>query len=346
MLSGMVWAARTLKLRPQALATLAAFSLVGCGGDDPAEKKSFVYPKDTELRMNQLQAKGSHNSYHVEVEGMTVAALKYTHAPLDVQLRDQGVRQFELDTRYDADAEEFVVFHIGVIDENSNCRRFVDCLAALAGWSRKNPAHHPIFVQVEPKDGLPADVESYFTKLESEILSEWPRERIVTPDDVKGDAATLREGILQRGWPTLGEVRGKILFFVDDASAWRDAYTHGDQNVDGRLMFVSSKPGAAYEGTYVLNDANSAAIGDAVTQGFIVRTRADSDNVEPFAGDTSTRDAALQSGAQLVSTDYPAPVQGVDYVVEIPAGTPSRCNPLVAPAGCGSEDVENPEFIQ
>lgn len=321
--------------------------LVGCGGDDDAgsESEKFEYPKDGEIRLNQLQAKGSHNSYHVEAEGMTVAALKYTHLPLGQQLAEQGVRQFELDTRWDEDTGEHYVIHIPVIDEQSNCRRFVDCLAALASWSKKNPAHHPIFVQVEPKDGLPADSEERFGALEAEILSKWSKDRIIKPDDVRGGAATLREAILTNGWPTLGEVRGKILFFVDESGPWRAAYTRGEKNLDGRLMFVDSEPGADFEATYVLNDPTSAAIGDAVKQGFIVRTRADSDNVEPFAGDTSKRDAALASGAQLVSTDYPAPVQGVDYVVEIPGGTPSRCNPMVGPAGCTSEDIENPKFI-
>jgi len=322
--------------------------LSGCGGDDEASQgsTSFSYPKDEDIRINQLQAKGSHNSYHVMPEGMTVKALQYTHAALGKQLAEQGVRQFELDTRWDAEAGEHYVVHIPVVDEVSNCRRFVDCLAALREWSDENPAHHPIFVQVEPKDGVPPDPETRFSALESEILSAWPRERIIAPDDVRGSATTLREAIVQNGWPTLGAGRGKILFFVDESGSWRAAYSHGEKHLDGRLMFVDSEPGAPFEATYVLNDPTSPEIGAAVKQGFIVRTRADSDNVEPFAGDTTKRDAALASGAQLVSTDYPAPVQGVDYVVEIPGGSPSRCNPLVGPAGCASEDIENPKFIR
>ena len=82
-----------------------------------------------------------------------------------------------------------------------------------------------------------------------------------------------------------------------------------------------------------------------------MRTRADADNVEPFAGDTSVRDAAFASGAQFVSTDYPEAVTGVPmtgppYVVEIPGGTPSRCNPVTAPAECASTDIEDPAFIK
>ena len=49
---------------------------------------------------------------------------------------------------------------------------------------------------------------------------------------------------------------------------------------------------------------------------------------------------ALASGAQLVSTDFPARVAGYDYVVHIPNGTPSRCNPVLPVVGCTSQRVE------
>jgi hypothetical protein len=221
-------------------------------------------------------------------------------------------------------------------------------LKELRTWSKKNPGHHPLLVQIEPKSPLPADPEPHFQTLESEILSVWPRNHIVTPEDVQGDSVTLREAIVTNGWPKLGEVRGKILFFLDEAGDFREAYTRGGVDLAGRLLFVNSEPGAAYEATYVLNDPTGDAteIAAALADNFIVRTRCDSDNLEPFAGDTTRRDAALASGAQIVSTDYEAPVEGVDYVVEIPGGTPSRCNPVTAPAECTSTDIENPEFIQ
>ena len=40
-------------------------------------------------------------------------------------------------------------------------------------------------------------------------------------------------------------------------------------------------------------------------QGYIVRTRSDADTKEGRTGDTTTRDKALKSGAQMISTDYP-----------------------------------------
>lgn len=336
----------------RALALLFVVLVTGCGSSEDSEKtgptpKAFSYPRDSELRLNQLQLKASHNSYHIAAEN-PLDAIAYTHAPLRVQLEQQGVRGFELDTFFVPENDRFEVFHLFGLDEGTTCRVFTDCLKELHSWSKLNPGHHPLLVQIEPKSTLPSDSETLFQKLDSEILSVWPRDHVITPDDVQGSAASLREAIVTGGWPTLGDVRGKILFFLDEAGPFREAYTHGGVDLHGRVLFVSSEAGAAYEATYVLNDpvGDATAIAEALASNFLVRTRCDGDNVEPFAGDTSKRDAALASGAQIVSTDYPAPVEGVNYVVEMPGGTPSRCNPITGSTGCASEDIENPEFIQ
>ena len=83
-------------------------------------------------------------------------------------------------------------------------------------------------------------------------------------------------------------------------------------------------------------------IQELVAQGFIVRTRADGDTVEARTGDTTKRDAAIESGAQFVSTDYPVPNPDFEtgYFVEIPGGMPAGCNPISAPADCRAEDIE------
>jgi hypothetical protein len=53
----------------------------------------------------------------------------------------------------------------------------------------------------------------------------------------------------------------------------------------------------------------------------------------------------LMSGAQIISTDYPAPVLANGYVVTIPGGEPSRCNLVTAPPERRAHDVENPAFM-
>ena len=341
------------------LAGLAAL-LAGCGGESttsgatgstgaPDAGPTFNYPHDSEIRLNQLQTKGTHNSYHIAAMD-PIMPLAYTHAALDVQLREQGVRQFELDTHYNYFKEVYEVYHLGgMIDEGTTCRLLADCLKTMKGWSDANPAHQPIFVQIEPKDELTMDeAEALFKRLEDDVLSVFPRSRIITPDDVRGGAASVREALAAKGWPTLGEVRGKIIFFLDNATTFREYYTHGNKDLEGRLMFINADPDSPWAGVILANNPGpeAARIAEALKANLIVRTRADGDNVEPFAGDTTHREEAFASGAQLVSTDYPAPVKGVDYVVEIPGGTPSRCNPVTAPKGCTSEWIEDPQFME
>ena len=79
----------------------------------------------------------------------------------------------------------------------------------------------------------------------------------------------------------------------------------------------------------------------------IVRTRADADTGEARLNDHSHEKAALSGGAQIVSTDYeqPDPKLGNGYTTRIPGGTPARCNPVTAPPGCKSTDVENPALL-
>src|SRR5262245_34813547 len=156
---------------------------------------------DDVLRVNHVQVLATHNSYHLETAGNTLAEWHYTHAPLDVQADKWGVRGFELDTRWIEDAGRFEVFHLPLIDEQTTCRAFVDCLATLKLWSDAHAGHEPLFVQIEPKD-IPEDseAETYFANMEREVLSIWPRERIVTPDDVQRDAPTLRAAVGAKGW--------------------------------------------------------------------------------------------------------------------------------------------------
>ena len=78
----------------------------------------------------------------------------------------------------------------------------------------------------------------------------------------------------------------------------------------------------------------------------MIRTRSDSlDDAQ--ANDTTNRDAALASGAQIISTDYPVPgILANGYFAAIPGGTPSGCNPITTIGiECVPEDIENPAAL-
>ncbi len=144
-----------------------------------------------ELRINQLQFIGTHNSYHVRAKPhRNFKFLNYSHAPLDVQL-DRGVRSVELDL-HDRNGV-FEVFHVVKMDEGTNCRRLSDALETVRKWSDAHPHHLPIsFLFEMKKDGVgldptirPFDAAS-LDRLDELLRSVFPVARCITPDDVRG----------------------------------------------------------------------------------------------------------------------------------------------------------------
>jgi hypothetical protein len=289
------------------------------------------------LRINQLQFIGTHNSYHVRAKPSKFRSLNYSHAPLDVQL-DRGVRSVELDL-HDRDGV-FEVFHVVKIDEGTTCRRLSDALETVRKWSDAHPRHLPISVLFElKKDGTgldprirPFDAAS-LNRLDELLRSVFPAARCIIPDDVRGSTATLREAVEKTGWPTVSASRGKVFFILHDDGKLREFYTHGHPSLRGRVMFVRSDETRDDAATLVLDDPNDPDIPRLVNAGFLIRTRADADLHTDRPGKPSRLEAALASGAQIVSTDFPSgePQAGTGYIVEFAKSAPARVNPVNGP---------------
>ncbi|MCB9478137.1 MAG: hypothetical protein H6684_02745 [Deltaproteobacteria bacterium] len=299
------------------------------------------YPLDETLRLNDIQALGTHNSYHVERDGISHPEHRYSHKPLNEQL-DIGVRKFELDTHW-SESKGFQVYHIYLVDMVSTCDTFTECISVLKTWSDAHPTHHPFLVLVETKGNDNNPIAEHLDELEDELLAVWPRDRLLTPDDVRGDRATLREAVLNDGWPALGDVRGKAIFHLHDGGTDRAAYLQMYPGLKGAAMFTDSGANDEWGAIRIMNDAIGQfdEIQDAVADGFLVRTRADSCCDEAIANDHTRAEKALASGAHFISTDFPELTDDYDYTFSIPGGTPSRCNPIHAPNECTAYDVEH-----
>jgi len=296
------------------------------------------------------------------------AELDYGHRPLPEQLSRLGVRQFELDCFADPDGGLYAkprgiewvlrdglppvppydsvgkmrqpgikVMHVPDIDFASSTLTLQDALQQVRNWSVKHPRHVPVFILLELKEGslgtnftrpMPFD-RAQLANLEQEILRVFPRESIVTPDDVRGGAATLPEALRTSGWPLLDAVRGRVMFGLDNEGAVRDRYLEGNPALEGRLIFVSVPPTNAAAAWMKRNDPVGGfdEIQKLVRDGFLVRTRADSDT---FA-----------SGAQFVSTDYPEPDRRFStYRVRLPGSVVARTNPVNGPDRYPKREVE------
>jgi hypothetical protein len=104
----------------------------------------------------------------------------------------------------------------------------------------------------------------------------------------------------------------------------------------------------SYAAYHTMNDplGGQDAISALVEAGFLVRTRADTDGEEARALDYTRLQAALSSGAQFISTDFPRPASDEAYGVTMPDGTPSRCNVVTAPESCFSLAIEDPDKLR
>jgi Phosphoinositide phospholipase C, Ca2+-dependent len=299
--------------------------------------------------------------------------LEYTHAPLRRQVRRYGIRQLELDVFADPEGGLYAdraglrvvgedpigpaplhepgmkVLHVQDIDFESRCLTLKKCLRQLRRWSDRNPRHLPVVVQIEPKDDVLPDLglgfvdpipfrAPEFDDLDAEIRSILGPRKLITPDGVRGNRSSLEQAVLQDGWPTLGEARGRFLFALDTGGPKLDAYVAGHPALADRVMFTDSAVGTPEAGYLVRNDpvGGGAAIRDLVRRGYLIRTRADADTEQARTGDTTMQQAAFASGAQLVSTDYPVPetLFGTGYVADLPGDGTARCNPVNAPPGC------------
>jgi hypothetical protein len=242
------------------------------------------------------------------------------------------------------DQPGFKVFHMTDLDFRSSCNLLTTCLGQLKTWSDAHRDHAPVFILLEAKDmgiplfpnstpAMPFDVAAY-DAMDAEILSVLGRDRIVTPDDVRGDHATLEAAVRANAWPKLSDSRGKFVFLLLTAldTGGLSGYSEGRPNLEGRVAFLRSKPGQSFAAFLLLDNANvrKDEIAQRVREGYLVRARSDIETYEAKVNDLSRAETAFASGAQIVSTDFykPGNVYGTDYVVTLPGGGDWRCNPV------------------
>ncbi len=280
----------------------ATLLLAACGssnGDDavptgqtaaPATESADAAPSDTSapsteqapvtteleqpLAINDIQVIGSHNSFHLKpqqtlFDGITAVSaelaesIEYSHRTLTEQLENFGIRQFELDVFADPEGGLYAtraanavvgldpvapepelqtpgykVLHTQDFDFETTCLTLVLCLGEIEAWPSANPNHLPVMVMVE------------------------------TPDDVRGDAATLESAVLEQGWPTIEDSRGKVMILLNNQGDIRDLYLDGHPNIESRPMFTSANPGDADAAFVRLDDPNTPGIAEVAAAGY------------------------------------------------------------------------------
>jgi hypothetical protein len=276
--------------------------------------------------------------------------VEYGHLPIAQQL-DIGLRELEFDPYADPQGGLFAASHAGnpathaemlrpgakvlhapVVDARTLCLTLEGCLAEVRAWSDAHPGHHPITILVNVRDEPFADPrmpkiapfdEAALAELDASAIRIFGRNRLITPDDVRGQRDTLRAGVTGGGWPTIRASAGKVMLVLDSSMKIADTYRTGHPSLRGRVMFGYYPEADAEAAIFNIQDpqAEEAHAKALVAQGFMVRTRADADTKEARNHDLARLQSALRVGSQVISTDYyagaPDPLN-LHFVVRLP----------------------------
>lgn len=325
-----------------------------------AEKPRVTAPADA-MPINRMRLLGSHNSYRPDLTEADIAALRawlgeraagveYGHPPIARQL-DLGLRQLEFDPYADHRGGLFAAPHVGdaaahavmmqagakvlhapVVDARTLCLTLEACFTQVAAWSRAHRGHGLIAIFVNVRDEPFTDPrmpkiepfdEAALSAIDASARRVFGAHRLVTPDQVRGRHASLRDAVTHGGWPMLGAVHDKFLLVLDSSPKIAETYRRDHPSLARRVMFGfydEAQPEAAVFNIQdpVVNEAQATAL---VRQGFLVRTRADADTREARNHDYGRLAAALRTGSQIISTDYyagaPDPLK-LGFVVRLP----------------------------
>jgi hypothetical protein len=329
---------------------------------DDHGRDAAAHPSAGTVTLEELQARGTHNSYKLDPRwpGREAMDFDYGHLRLSRQLEEQDVRQIELDVHYNWARDEFEVYHAWLGDDRTNCRLLTECLDEVRRWSDLRGHHHPLMVLVEPKDGgpprnseLPEDGDPFthpigeneYRELDRVLLEAFDGAvvdggRVLTPDDVTSPGHSLRDSILADGWPRVDDLRGHVIYVIDgrvsgderpDGSEHAYDYSRGWTSLEDRAAFVPAEPFhdvAAFvsrDGERRDGEDKYDRISRLVSRGFLVRDLVGPDDVE----------RAKAAGVHFISSDHPE-----DLELSTDPRAPSRCNPVGAGRACRDHRLE------
>ncbi len=202
--------------RPMLLFGLLAIGIVsGCEQPTEPAPSSDRFDSASVLPLNQISLFGTHNSYWALRQGGDPYA-EGPGEPLLEQILSEGVRHLELDLHKDPKPHAFSVHH--AIPGDTLCSTLDECLGLLRTVQRALPSHHPLVVMLEFKNlSSPLFDDEHTIADLDRVLTEGLGAALYRPADFLRrcpSQTTLAGCVKQAGWPTVAELRGRVLFVV------------------------------------------------------------------------------------------------------------------------------------
>jgi hypothetical protein len=173
-------------------------------------------------RLNEVQQKATHNSYQRD------------ESVFD-QLLYHGVRALEFDLHTSrigrSVPQDWFVYHVLPSPEDTNCARFSDCLRVVKAFHDAMPEHEVVTLWLDIKDDL-REAGHAAGDLDSAIARVFDRDAVLRPADLMArcpGATSLRQAVTGGcAWPTLEELRGKIVLALTGGSSCGSGSELGD----------------------------------------------------------------------------------------------------------------------
>jgi len=181
--------------------------------------------------LNQLQFKGSHNSYqrnediHVQIYG-------------DIAFPYQGGchgLEFDFTRHTDGSGGKAASYFEVTHDQGGDGSPLAAYFGYLLSYHLLHPDHDVVFVTlcIKSQDG---DVTAFPSEFNA-YIGEWFLESLLfTPSMMLQDEPNLRVAAERHGWPTRESLVGKFIFCVSGTEKWKAYYA--DSNVFQQLCFA------------------------------------------------------------------------------------------------------------
>lgn len=272
---------------------------------------------DDTTTLDQIQLLASHNSYKKQGSSLgklfvglgdsfaEARALKYGYKNLTDQF-ESGIRSMEFDVR--KRKSSFVLTHVPLVDNSSVAPDFAMALEEIYLYSSHNPTHIPMIFLIEIKDdwmildhALQKITQTELIQL-NDLIKDKLKDSLYKPSDFMIDDLSVKETIVNHGWPTVSSLLGKVIFVLHPNNM-NNLYEEIDPTFETHSMFIGSYEDDLnhdYASFIVHNEVDVTRIQELIQQGYIVRTRMDTSLIY----DDSRYNDAIISGAQILTSDF------------------------------------------
>ncbi len=183
------------------------------------------------LRYDQIAFKGSHNS--IDRLRSLPWAERIEHQLSGTGGLSEPCRALELDLVQDAHRFRWTVKH-GV---NGDGPDFIDVLDVVRTWAdRPANANHPVVTLHLDLKNAPLTHGGFAAALDERLTDTFGASRICTPGAVMGAEVDLVRGARAGGWPTFGQLRGRLVICLSGHGARKLDYAR--RSPRSRLCFA------------------------------------------------------------------------------------------------------------